>query len=114
MSSRTKSPARSTASLVCASHVKIQYLGHSMKGYVQAYRNLNKKLSRQLGNGIDPKVVGNQPVYSIRGDDGLVKKHLCHFVLWDCTLRVGKKGKQRVRNEKRKNVHAFVRGNVIL
>ena len=33
-----------------------------MKGYVQAYRNLNKKLSSQVGNGIDPKVVGDQPV----------------------------------------------------
>jgi len=81
-----------------------------VKGYVQVYRNLNKKLSSQLGNGIDPKVVGDQPVYSVRGNDGLVKKHLCHFVLWDCTLRVSGKGKQRVRDEKRKNVHAYIQG----
>ena len=81
-----------------------------MKGYVQVYRNLNKKLSSQLGNGIDPKVVGNQPVYSVRGDDGLVKKHLCHFVIHDCTFRVQEKGKQKVRDEKRKNVHAYIQG----
>ena len=81
-----------------------------MKGYVQAYRNLNKKLSNQLGNGIDPKAVGNQPVYSIRGIDGLVKKHLCHFVLHDCTFRVSDKGNERVRDEKRKNVHAYIQG----
>ena len=67
-----------------------------MKGYVQVYRNLTKKL-----HGGD-----HGPVYSVRGSDGLVKKHTCHITLWDCTLRVGKKGKQRVRDEKRKNVHA--------
>ena len=81
-----------------------------MKGYVQVYRNLNKKLSSQLGNGIDPKAVGDQPVYSVRGSDGLVKKHLCHFVLHDCTFRVSDKGNERVRGEKRKNVHAYIRG----
>ena len=81
-----------------------------MKGYVQVYRNLNKKLSSQLGNGIDPKVVGDQPVYSVRGSNGLVKKHLCHFVLHDCTFRVSDKGNERVRGEKRKNVHAYIQG----
>jgi hypothetical protein len=81
-----------------------------MKGYVQVYRNLNKKLSSQVGNGIDPKVVGDQPVYSVRGNDGLVKKHLCHFALWDCTFRVSDKGNERVRGEKRKNVHAYIQG----
>ena len=81
-----------------------------MKGYVQVYRNLNKKLSSQLGNGIDPKVVGDQPVYSVRGSDGLVKKHLCHFVLHDCTFRVSDKGNERVRDEQRKNVHAYIQG----
>jgi len=81
-----------------------------MKGYVQVYRNLNKKASSQLGNGIDPKVVGDQPVYSVRGDDGLIKKHLCHFVIHDCTFRVQEGGKRRVRDEKRKNVHAYIQG----
>ena len=33
--------------------------GGIMKGYVQAYRNLNKKLSKQVGKGIDPKAVGD-------------------------------------------------------
>ena len=81
-----------------------------MKGYVLVYRNLNKKLSSQLGNGIDPKVVGAQPVYSVRGSDGLVKKHLCHLVLHDCTFRVSDKGNERVRDEQRKNVHAYIQG----
>ena len=71
-----------------------------MKGFVQVYRNLNKKLH----DG------DHGPVYSVRGSDGLVKNHTCHLVLWDCVLRVGKKGKQRVRDEKRKNVHAYVQG----
>jgi|TARA_R110000824_G_scaffold60649_1_gene161966 hypothetical protein len=71
-----------------------------MKGFVQVYRNLNKKLH----DG------DHGPVYSVRGDDGLVKNHTCHLTLWDCSLRVGKKGKQRVRDEKRKNVHAYIQG----
>ena len=70
-----------------------------MKGYVQVYRNLNKK----LGDG------GNC-VYSVRGSDGLVKRHTCHITLHDVTFRVGEKGKQRVRDEKRKNVHAYIQG----
>ena len=88
----------------------IKKFKNDMKDYVQVYRNLNKKESSQLGNGIDPKAVGDQPVYSVRGDDGLVKTHLCHFVLHDCVFRVGKKGNQRVRDEKRKNVHAYIQG----
>jgi len=71
-----------------------------MKGFVQVYRNLSKKLHDD----------DHGPVYSVRGDDGLVKNHTCHLVLWDCVLRVGEKGKQRVRDEKRKNVHAYVQG----
>ena len=70
-----------------------------MKGYVQVYRNLNKK----LGNG-------DNCVYSVRGDDGLVKRHTCHLVLHDCVFRVGEKGRQRVRDEKCKNVHAYIQG----
>ena len=47
-----------------------------MKGYVQVYRNLNKKLH----DG------DHGPVYSVRGDDGLVKRHTCHLVIHDCTF----------------------------
>jgi len=71
-----------------------------MKGFVQVYRNLNKKLH----DG------DHGPVYSVRGDDGLVKKHTCHLTLWDCTFRVSDKGNERVRDEKRKNVHAYIQG----
>jgi len=71
-----------------------------MKGYVQVYRNLNKKLH----DG------DHGPVYSVRGEDGLVKRHTCHLMLEDCSLRVSDRGNQRVRNEQRKNVHAYVQG----
>jgi hypothetical protein len=77
-----------------------------MKNYVQVYRNLNKK----LWEGERDDGLPHDPVYSVRGDDGLVKRHTCHLTLWDCSLRVGKKGKQRVRDEKRKNVHAYIQG----
>ena len=72
-----------------------------MKGYVQVYRNLHKD-HKAAWDGF--------PVYSVRGDDGLVKRHTSHLVIHDCVFRVGKKGNQRVRDEKRKNVHAFIRG----
>tara|TARA_Y100000310_G_scaffold345083_2_gene461688 strand:+ start:2456 stop:2884 length:429 start_codon:yes stop_codon:yes gene_type:complete len=70
-----------------------------MKGYVQVYRNLNKKLGD-----------GDNRVYSVRGSDGRVKRHTCHITLWDVSFRVGEKGRERVRREKRKNVHAYIQG----
>ena len=72
-----------------------------MKGYVQVYRNLNKRLH----DG------DHGPVYSVRGSDGLVKCHTCHLVLRDCTFRVSDKGNERVRDEQRKNVHAYIIGD---
>jgi hypothetical protein len=76
-----------------------------MKGYVQVYRNLHKS----RGAGAYAAWSGS-PVYSVRGDDGLVKCHTSHLVIHDCVFRVGKKGNQRVRDEKRKNVHAYIQG----
>ena len=69
-----------------------------MKNHVQVYRNINKTSP----TGIH--------VYSVRGDDGLVKKHVEGIHLKDCKLRVGKKGRERVLAEKRKNVHAYIQG----
>ena len=69
-----------------------------MKGYVQVYRNLHK--SSKL----------NCPIYSIRNDKGKVEAHSGHIMLTDCVMRVSDKGKQRVRDEKRKNVHAYIQG----
>ena len=54
----------------------------------------------------------DEVVYSVR-KDGLVEGHtLCH-VMDGVTFHVGPKGNQRVRDEQRKNVHAYVRGHVI-
>ena len=69
-----------------------------MKGEVQVYRNLNKKGS----NG--------EAIYSVRNSDGIVEDHSSCVVLTDCKLRVSQKGNQRVRDEKRKNVHAYIQG----
>ena len=69
-----------------------------MKGEVQVYRNLNKKGS----NG--------EAIYSVRNSDGIVEDHASCVVLTDCKLRVSQKGNQRVRDEKRKNVHAYIQG----
>ncbi len=51
-------------------------------------------------------------VYSVR-KDGLVEGHALCYVMDGVTFHVGPKGNQRVRDEKRKNVHAVVRGHVI-
>ena len=69
-----------------------------MKGHVQVYRNLNRKLA----NG--------KPVFSVRNDKGLVEDHVTSISLLDPVFRVGKAGNERVRKEKRKNVHAYIQG----
>lgn len=44
---------------------------------------------------------------------GIVVCHVRNIVLRDVKFQVGKKGRERVRQEKRKNVHAFITGTVI-
>lgn len=61
---------------------------------VFVYRNLHKKcLSVQ--------------------QDGIVRCHVDNIVLEDAEFRVSKAGQERVRNEKKKNVHAKVKGMVV-
>lgn len=61
---------------------------------VRVYRNLHKKcLSVKQGS--------------------LVRCHVDNVVLKDCKFIVSKAGQRRVRNEKKKNVHAFVEGFVV-
>jgi len=61
---------------------------------VFVYRNLHKKcLSVRQG--------------------GIVRCHAENVVLTDCKFIVSKAGQRRVRNEKKKNVHAFVKGRVV-
>ncbi len=69
-----------------------------MKGEVQVYRNLHK--NRPDGGA----------VYSVRNADGIVEDHTSFIALSDCKLRVSDKGNKRVRDEKRKNVHAYIQG----
>lgn len=51
--------------------------------------------------------------YSVK-QDGLVKIHTDKICLWDASFQVGKKGRERVLKEKRKNVHAGVSGYIDL
>jgi|TARA_Y100000592_G_scaffold84767_1_gene136047 hypothetical protein len=60
---------------------------------VRVYRNLHKNC------------------FSIK-QDGLVRCHADHVTLRDCKFIVSKAGQKRVRDEGRKNVHAFVEGYV--
>lgn len=60
---------------------------------VQVYRNLHKKQW-------SVRLKSNRRVYG----------HFDYVVLRDATFHVGKKGRDRVRREKRKNVHAYVEG----
>lgn len=61
---------------------------------VFVYRNLHKKcLSVQ--------------------QDGIVRCHVDNIVLEDAEFRVSKAGQRRVRDEKKKNVHAKVKGMVV-
>ena len=47
--------------------------------------------------------------WSIR-QDGLVKAHATAVSLWDCHFRVNKKGREKVLEQKCKNVHAGIKG----
>ena len=58
---------------------------------VRVYRNLHKNC------------------FSVK-QDGLVRCHADHVTLRDCKFIVSKAGQKRVRDEGRKNVHAFVEG----
>jgi hypothetical protein len=62
---------------------------------VEVYRNLNAK--------------GPGYTYSIR-QKGKVIAHLQTVTLRDCTFVVQLGGRDRVRREKRKNVHAYIKG----
>jgi len=44
--------------------------------------------------------------------DGLVKAHADDINLWDCSFRVNAKGRAKVLEEQRKNVHAGVIGYI--
>ena len=53
----------------------------------------------------------HQDCWSIR-QDGLVKAHTTEVNLWDCTFQVNAKGRQKVLDEQRKNVHAGIKGYI--
>lgn len=63
---------------------------------VKAYRNLHKKCF----SIVDLKT-------------GRVFKHQFHVVLRNASFRVSESGRQRVLREKRKNVHAYVVGELV-
>jgi hypothetical protein len=68
-----------------------------MKSRVEVYRNLDYR---------------DDTVYSVRTThDRLVCRYVKGIVIKGAIFAVGPKGNQRVRDEKRKNVHAVVRGN---
>jgi len=60
---------------------------------VRVYRNLHKKC------------------VSVK-QDGIVRCHTTNVVLYDCKFIVSEAGQKRVREEGRKNVHAFIEGHV--
>lgn len=69
-----------------------QYIDPTKK--VRVYRNLHKDC------------------FSVK-QDGLVRCHANHVTLRDCKFIVSKAGQKRVRDEGRKNVHAFVEGLLV-
>ena len=76
------------------------------------------KTSREVVAHIDPA----RPVFVYRNlhkkclsvqQDGIVRCHVDNIVLEDAEFRVSKAGQKRVRDEKKKNVHAKVKGVVV-
>lgn len=74
--------------------------------------------SRQVLKHVDPskpvRVYRNlhKQVISVK-QGGLVRCHADNVVLHFCKFIVSKAGQKRVRNEKRKNVHAYIEGLVV-
>jgi len=70
----------------------LQYIDETKPVFV--YRNLHKQC------------------LSVR-QDGIVKCHAENVVLMDCEFKVSLAGQKRVRDEKKKNVHAGIKGFVV-
>ena len=70
----------------------LQYIDETKPVYV--YRNLHKQC------------------LSVR-QDGIVMCHAENVVLMDCEFKVNEKGRDRVREDKQKNVHAGIKGFVV-
>jgi len=75
----------------------------------------------KLTKATDPryKINPNKPIKVYRNlhkqcwsiqQDGLVKAHTNLIKLFDCEFIVNQKGREKVIKEKRKNVHAFIKG----
>jgi hypothetical protein len=69
----------------------LRNLGVDINKPVQVYRNLHRKC------------------FSVR-QSGIVRFHVLNILLYDARFIVGKAGRDRVRREKKKNVHAYVKG----
>jgi hypothetical protein len=76
------------------------------------------KTSNEVIDHINPE----RPVFVYRNlhkqclsvqQDGIVRCHVDNIVLEDAEFRVSKAGQKRVRDEKKKNVHAKVKGMVV-
>jgi len=72
---------------------KNRTIDYTKKVYV--YRNLNCK--------------SNDVIYSIM-QDGLVVGHSSHFAMYKCEFIVRPAGKNKARQTKKRNVHAFIKG----
>ena len=76
------------------------------------------KTSKEVIEHINPE----RPVFVYRNlhkkclsvqQDGIVRCHVDNIVLEDAEFKVSKAGQKRVRDEKKKNVHAKVKGMVV-
>jgi hypothetical protein len=78
-----------------------------MKNQIKPFKNrrVNKSKPVYIYRNLNQKGV----VYSLR-QNGLVVGHTTALNLKNCDFRINKKGQKRVRKEKHKNVHAFIKG----
>ena len=82
-----------------------------MADYFRDMNKVQKEFRREVYRNLHWK---NESVYSVR-KNGLVEGHVYSIIMdgnakHPVTFAVGPKGNQRVRDEKRKNVHAYIQG----
>ena len=85
-----------------------------MADYFRDMNKVQKEFRREVYRNLHWK---NETVYSVR-KNGLVEGHVYSIIMdgnakHPVTFAVGPKGNQRVRDEKRKNVHAVIRGCLV-
>jgi len=90
------------------------FLGHTLillRMKMTPFKNRKIDLKKPVRVYRNVRRIAGPTIYSVV-QNGLVIGHTNKIVLRDCVFKVNESGRNRVRKEKVKNVHAWIEGNV--